>query len=815
MKITKKFTIWIVAAVAVICLLSSYLYYRVKVHQEEQRLHALSSTIGLMLEQSLGSAMIARDITAVSSTLDHLKDSLQIDSVRLLNGAGIVKASTKRAEVGGRLSPAAEGCSPCHEKHMNGLFLASPRVFRWAQPVSNGPKCKQCHDPSARYNGVFIIDFSTQGFRQNVRSDFMTALRIFVPSVLFIAVLIFMLTRELIIKRINRIIEKVKSFTDGNYDERIVTEGRDEITQMEENFNEMADAIMTRDAEKNDLFDKVSVVNAQLLQEVTDRKEAEREIRDNYDRQSIIDAVLRMSLEDKPIEEFLAGALDLIISLPSLSLEARGCIFLIEDDGTMVMKAQKGLPEPLLTKCASVPLGTCLCGRAALTPQVLFAASVDESHDTTYPGMSDHGHYCVTIVFGGKILGVLTTYVAAGHKREEREEEFLKAVANVMAGIIERRRVENERRTLFNELQITFKKVSDSQKMWQQTFDSIGDLISIIDADFNIIKVNRAFADYFGIDLKDVTNKKCYDLFHAEGEPVANCPHVVTMNEDRPMTSEIVSAKPNRILAVSTFPFYFADAKFHGSIHVAKDITEEREREMRLIMSERLASLGQMASGIAHEINNPLAAIAGCAEGLHNKVRKGKFDPELFDNYLGIIEEEIVRCKNITTSMLSFVRKTSHERKVVNIGESIEKALELLDLQGRLKHIAVVKRLPSDLPTVNGNDGELRQVFTGIITNALDAMDDRGTLTVETALVVPEAQPDRREVFIRIADTGSGISPEHLSRIFNPFFTTKAERGGTGLGLSIAEKIVSNHNGRISIKTEVHKGTEFLITLPV
>jgi signal transduction histidine kinase len=237
-------------------------------------------------------------------------------------------------------------------------------------------------------------------------------------------------------------------------------------------------------------------------------------------------------------------------------------------------------------------------------------------------------------------------------------------------------------------------------------------------------------------------------------------------------------------------------------------VTEEKEREMRLIMSERLASLGQMASGIAHEINNPLAAIAGCTEGLLKRVGQERFEPELFRNYLKIIEEEILRCKNITSGMLSFVRKTTYDTQDVDIHKTLDKTIEIIGFQGRLKKVELIKDYAEGLPLIKGSEGELRQVFLAIIINALDAMEDRGTLFIETWIV-------EGKVLIRITDSGSGISPEHISRIFDPFYTTKGEKGGTGLGLSIANKIVNNHGGSMEVSSEEGKGTAFIITLPI
>lgn len=357
------------------------------------------------------------------------------------------------------------------------------------------------------------------------------------------------------------------------------------------------------------------------------------------------------------------------------------------------------------------------------------------------------------------------------------------------------------------EKNVLINKISASQKEWQSTFDCIKDLVSIHDRDLRIIRANKAVADYFDLPIRDVIDKKCHDLFHGTCSPPENCPHLISLRENRAATEEVRGPRSGSLLRVSTFPYYTPEGEFIGSVHVARDITHERQREMRLITSERLASLGQMASGIAHEINNPLAAIAGCAEGLLRRLEQGEFDQELYRTYLKIIDEEISRCKTITTGILSFVRRAPAGQEDVDVNRTVEKALEIIDLQGRLMTVDVIRKLRDGLGPVHGNEGELRQVFLAVITNALDAMEDKGALTIETG-----AEDDK--IFITINDTGPGVPPEHIGRLFDPFFTTKAGKGGTGLGLSIAYRIVADHHGAIEATSETGKGATFKITLP-
>ena len=158
--------------------------------------------------------------------------------------------------------------------------------------------------------------------------------------------------------------------------------------------------------------------------------------------------------------------------------------------------------------------------------------------------------------------------------------------------------------------------------------------------------------------------------------------------------------------------------------------------------------------------------------------------------------------------MLSFVRKPTYDTQDVDIHKTLDKTIEIIGFQGRLKEVELIKDYAEGLPLIKGSEGELRQVFLAIIINALEAMEDRGKLTLETGV-------EGENIFIKITDVGPGISPEHQSRIFDPFYTTKGEKGGTGLGLSIANKIVINHRGRIEVSSEEGKGTTFRINLKI
>jgi PAS domain S-box-containing protein len=345
------------------------------------------------------------------------------------------------------------------------------------------------------------------------------------------------------------------------------------------------------------------------------------------------------------------------------------------------------------------------------------------------------------------------------------------------------------------------KALQDSQANYAAIVEGFDGFVYIYSENHDIEFMNERMMKHIGYDA---TGQKCTQALQTIGDICPWCKdNIVLANET--VRLEIHNRDDNRWYYIINTPIHNQD-KSTSRMVMIQDITEKKENEARLIMSERLSALGQMASGIAHEINNPLATISACAEGLLNRIQRGRSDPEVFENYLNIIHEEVARCKNITTGMLSFVREKAYEKKHVHIDNILDKALELISFQGRLKKVEVVRNY-KDSPVVHGSEGALKQVFLSIIMNALDAMEDKGTIMLETGI-------EDREAFIKICDSGPGISSEEASKIFDPFFTTKSEKGGIGLGLSIANKIIIDNDGKIQVVSEREKGTTFTITLP-
>jgi two-component system, NtrC family, sensor kinase len=236
--------------------------------------------------------------------------------------------------------------------------------------------------------------------------------------------------------------------------------------------------------------------------------------------------------------------------------------------------------------------------------------------------------------------------------------------------------------------------------------------------------------------------------------------------------------------------------------------SELKETQEGLIQAEKLSSLGQMAASIAHEINNPLSGVLVYTQLLNKKIINDNFSKDTALNFLGKMEGELIRSTKLVRDLLDFSRQSPPTLRETDVNEVIKRSLDLVSNSGQIKHVKVVREFSPDLPRVKADPDQLQQVFLNLILNAVQSMPDGGKLTLHT---------DQEKGFIKleVQDTGCGISPENMHKLFTPFFTTKKEVKGVGLGLAVSYGIIQRHHGKINVKSNEGEGTTFSIYLPV
>lgn len=242
---------------------------------------------------------------------------------------------------------------------------------------------------------------------------------------------------------------------------------------------------------------------------------------------------------------------------------------------------------------------------------------------------------------------------------------------------------------------------------------------------------------------------------------------------------------------------------------------ELRETQAQLIQSSKMAAIGQLASGVAHEINNPLSGVLNNVQLIKMEIEEKKeFNPVDFKDILGTVEESALRCKKIIRSLLDFSRASIGQKQNISLNELIERTIALIEYEMKLENIIIQKELAAKLPKIGADPQLLQQVIFNLISNAKWAIEQKsgkagGSITLKTAY-----EPKNESVCIYVSDTGIGIPQENLNRIFEPFFTTKDVGEGTGLGLSMAYRIIQEHKGTIEVESQLNQGATFKIILP-
>lgn len=288
--------------------------------------------------------------------------------------------------------------------------------------------------------------------------------------------------------------------------------------------------------------------------------------------------------------------------------------------------------------------------------------------------------------------------------------------------------------------------------------------------------------------------------------------YVFTTGRVQQMDLEVAVGGDTKYYRISKIPMRQDGETITHVITIGEDVTETHVAQQRILQSEKLAAIGQLAAGIMHEINNPLATIGACVAALENRVADDLTPTEQsgLREYLEIIDKEVQRCEAIVDGLLDFSRPKGKAKGPVNVSAILEDTLFLLKHHERFKKIEVRRELHEHLPAVFANGEQLIQVFMAIMLNALDAMEQGGALTVRSL----PGSVHEDEVEVQIEDTGVGIPRTELSKIFEPFFTTKPPGRGTGLGLSVCYGIVAEHGGRITADSQPGRGTIFRVFLP-
>lgn len=415
---------------------------------------------------------------------------------------------------------------------------------------------------------------------------------------------------------------------------------------------------------------------------------------------------------------------------------------------------------------------------------------------------------CVPVQAREERIGAILVINQRQGKFSLQDQQLLSVIADLAAQTIYGNRLILHHKVANADLEASRWELLHSRNTLRALFDSMPAALYIVNRQYTLIALNMSSANRAGERPNLLVGQKCYQALYNRQEICPGCRVSETLikgrttnrSERRNLSDEEISDWD-----ISSFPIYDEADEVVQAILLEQDVTEKRRLETTLAQSEKLAAVGQLAAGVAHEINNPLTAIIANAQLMQREIPA---DNELYES-LDLISRAGARAAHVVRNLLDFARKERYQFVPTDVNDTVKRAISLVQHELLARSITLDYAPQLDLPLVPASQDQIQGVWLNLLLNAIDAIEHvDGRLRVKTYLT-------DGFVCVEIADNGKGIPPDRLDRIFEPFFTTKAIGRGTGLGLSVCDRIIKQHGGRIQVVSELNQGTCFTVSLPV
>lgn len=358
-----------------------------------------------------------------------------------------------------------------------------------------------------------------------------------------------------------------------------------------------------------------------------------------------------------------------------------------------------------------------------------------------------------------------------------------------------------------------YKQVSRAKKEWEETFKAVTDPIFLVDTDYNVLLHNGRLPSEMHGFWSTAINNKCFVKLHGRTAPCLECPIIEVQQTGSPVFRRW-QTDSGLVLDLSYYPVLNEDRQLSAVTIILKDVTQKIKMEAQLVNSAKLAALGEMAAGVAHELNSPMTVIIGTAQMLSRDLGQ-----EIHNENSEALSDIIncgLRCKRIIQNLLTFSRQDQLSVAQVDLNSEVERVLDMIKYQINRSQIWIMENLDPELPRISVNGPQIQQVLTNFLINARDALAEveRREKIIEVSSAV-RMQNGKRWAVIGVSDNGIGIASENMSKIFTPFYTSKEASKGTGLGLSVSLGIAESHGGAIEVESRLGEGSTFSLVLPI
>jgi PAS domain S-box-containing protein len=687
------------------------------------------------------------------------------------------------------------------------------RYYMHFRPVRFTESCLHCHGAPEDAPALIVENYGLRGFYRppdevggvqsvGIPVDFGLAQIINVAwSVIFVAFFVVFSLYGIVWYFFNNVVvhnlkQLLEIFRDNLRDKKGVQ--LYEQARVKDEFDEMAAAVQSVASHLRETHGKLEDYAENLELKVAERTSALEN-----SRKRLRDQIAVRSLELRTlntITELITQSVQLADILPKVLKEAlkavaasgAGIYLLDRERAVLRLQCQQNAGE--LDK--EIPFEPTLClsmlEKEALDFDGFISEAAGAHRDMTGSEPILLKSLNVPLCCHGQVLGVMTFVGVSVEGVDPQQHELLFSIGHQVGITIE---------SLQN---IT--RLVDSKELLQSVFDGITDAVVLLDHDHQIRMVNRAFLQLYDAVLEEVLDRPLGAL------PLkTSWPFVFSENDyvfpAGKATERVVETDEGVVYEIRMYPILAEDGVVRNIVCYVRDVTEQKQVERRMQQTEKLIALGQLAAGVAHEINNPLGVILCYTDILKEELGDAPGAPR---EDIGVIEKHARSCQRIVSDLLNFARGQKSDRVLAPINPVIEDVVAMVRLQFLKKRIDFAMELASDLPQLLIDRDRLRQVFLNLLMNSAHAIGESGTIRIDSRYLAEE-----RKVEVVVEDNGGGIEADVLAKIFDPFFTTKPQGTGTGLGLSVSYGIIRDHDGDIRAESRPGESTRFIITLPV
>jgi PAS domain S-box-containing protein len=437
--------------------------------------------------------------------------------------------------------------------------------------------------------------------------------------------------------------------------------------------------------------------------------------------------------------------------------------------------------------------------------QDLAVEAMQSGQQIIQEGSAGGVQYYVPLMAADEVLGAIEVQ----SEQDLPVLDMLAAIGKSIAHNLSQSREAQQSQGVIDSLQTLQEQLLTSRNTLRALFDSSPASIYIVDPAYTLMAINMQRSEVAGYSPWELVGKQCYSALYNREVPCQDCQVGKTLQtgiNTRRMERRWISEENKVELEISTFPIWGQEGQIVQAFLFEEDVTERQQLQASLAQSEKLAAVGQLAAGVAHEINNPLTTILANAQLLQRNLPS---QAEELQEMVALIIQASDRASQAVQDLLDFARLERYELAPVDVNETIRRTVSLMGHELGSRSISLSFDPTPDLPAVNASADHLQGVWLNLLINAIDAIDPGpGTIHIKTAQVGGTIQ-------VTVNDNGVGIPPEQISRIFEPFYTTKDPGRGTGLGLSVCHQIVTRHGGQIRVSSQPGEGTTISVNFPL